>query len=292
MSKGRKGAAGGAVRQSSVGTRPLRSFLGFWLGATAQDNTLTAEDDDEDDYEDDWLCAAREGRLPAIIKIRPNGVPPMPLTLLFPTAFLTALSGALMPGPVLFVTLRHSAAGGRWAGPLVVVGHALVEAPLVAAVVLGLRERLRGDAFLGTVGLAGGAVLLAMSAGMLRSLPSLHLPGPGEAREDGAPGAMGVVVAGAVTSLSNPYFFLWWATIGMGLLAKAAPYALPGYAVFYVGHVLADLVWYAAVAESVHRGRKVLSDRAYRVLVGVLAVCLAGFAVWFAWGGAERLFGR
>jgi threonine/homoserine/homoserine lactone efflux protein len=215
----------------------------------------------------------------------------MSLPVLFVTAFLTALSGALMPGPVLFVTLRHSAAGGRWAGPLVVAGHALVELPLVAAIVLGLRERLRGDAFLGTVGLAGGAVLLVMSAGMLLSLRSLHLPGPDEAGRGGGPGALGVVAAGAATSVSNPYFFLWWATIGMGLLAKAAPYALPGYSIFYIGHVLADLVWYAAVAESVHRGRKVLSDDAYRVLVGVLAFCLVGFAVWFAWGGAQRLFG-
>ena len=216
----------------------------------------------------------------------------MVLAWLFAAAFLTALSGALMPGPVLFVTLRHSAAGGRWAGPLVVAGHAVVELPLVAAVALGLRERLQGTAFLGTVGLAGGAVLLVMSAGMLLSLRSLHLPGPEEAGQGGGPGALGVVVAGAVTSVSNPYFFLWWATIGMGLLARAAPYALLGYAVFYAGHILADLAWYAAVAESVHRGRKVLSDDAYRLLVGVLAACLAGFAVWFAWGGAVRLVGR
>jgi threonine/homoserine/homoserine lactone efflux protein len=216
----------------------------------------------------------------------------MPLVLLFAAAFATALSGALMPGPVLFVTLRHSAAGGRWAGPLVVAGHALVEVPLVAAVVLGLRERLQRDAFLGTVGLAGGAVLIVMSAAMLLSLRTLHLPGPEEARAVRVPGPAAVVAAGAATSLSNPYFYLWWATIGMGLLARAAPYALLGYAVFYTGHVLADLGWYSAVAESVHRGRKALSDHAYRVLVGVLAVCLAGFAVWFAWGGAVRLFAR
>lgn len=78
----------------------------------------------------------------------------------------------------------------------------------------------------------------------------------------------------------------------MGLLAKAAPYALLGYGVFYAGHILADLAWYSVVAESVHRGRKVLSDGAYSILVGLLALCLAGFAVWFGWGGAERLFGR
>ena len=213
----------------------------------------------------------------------------MALSWLFVMAFLTALSGALMPGPVLFVTVRHSAAGGRWAGPLVVVGHAVVELPLVVAIALGLSERVQGDVFLGTVGLAGGAVLLMMSAGMLRSLRTLHLPDAEEAGRGRTPGAMAVVAAGAATSVSNPYFFLWWATIGVGLLARAAPFAVLGYAVFYVGHVLADLAWYAAVGESVHRGRRSLSDRAYRWLVGALAVCLAAFAVWFAWGGAVRL---
>lgn len=216
----------------------------------------------------------------------------MALSWLFVMAFVTALSGALMPGPVLFVTLRHSAAGGRWAGPLVVVGHALVELPLMVAIALGLSEHLQKNVFLGTVGLAGGVVLLMMSAGMLRGLHTLHLPGPEEAGHGRGPGAMAVVFAGAATSVSNPYFFLWWATIGMGLLARAAPFALLGYAVFYVAHILADLAWYAAVGESVHRGRRLLSDRGYRWLVGALAVCLAGFAVWFAWVGAVRLMGR
>jgi len=210
---------------------------------------------------------------------------------LFAGAFVTALSGALMPGPVLFVTVRYSAGGGRRAGPLIVLGHALVEVPLMLAVILGLREVLARDSFIGGVGVAGGAMLLLLSAMMLRSVPRLTLP-QAAGQEQGGPGAWTVVGAGAATSLSNPYFFLWWATIGMRFLAGAARFALLGYVVFYVGHILADLAWYAAVGESVHRGRRLLTNRAYRWLVGVLAVCLAGFAVWFGWDGAVRLFGR
>jgi threonine/homoserine/homoserine lactone efflux protein len=212
----------------------------------------------------------------------------MSLPMIFVTAFLTALSGALMPGPVLFVTIRHSAAGGRWAGPLVVLGHAVVEIPLMLAVVLGLKDVLSRSIFIGIVGLAGGGVLLAMSAGMLKSLPKLHLPGKGEPAGD-RPAALHVAAAGAVTSVSNPYFFLWWATAGLRLLAAAAVSGLPGYVLFYIGHILADLAWYTGVSESVHRGRRAMSDGAYRWLVGVLAVLLAGFAVWFGWDGLMHL---
>jgi threonine/homoserine/homoserine lactone efflux protein len=196
-----------------------------------------------------------------------------------------------MPGPVLFVTVRHSAAGGRWAGPLVVVGHALVELPLMLAIVFGLGRLLGSKGFVGGVGLAGGIVLLLMSVGMLRSLPRLHLPTGSEVDGGDGPGASGVVAAGALTSVANPYFFVWWATLGMRLLAGAAQFALIGYAVFYAGHVLADLGWYAAVSESVHRGRRMLSDRGYRWLVGALAICLGGFAAWFAADGVIRLLG-
>lgn len=213
----------------------------------------------------------------------------MGLVLLFVSAFVTGLSGALMPGPVLFVTIRHTAEKGRVVGPLIVAGHAAVEVPLMLAVIFGLGSLLKRPVFTGVVGLAGGALLLLLSAQMLRSLPGLHLPDPDEAGDDGGTGALGIIGAGAATSVANPYFPLWWATMGMRFLAGAAAFAPLGYVVFYAGHILSDLGWYAAVAEGVHRGRRILSDRGYRWLVGVCAVLLAGFAVWFGIDGVKHL---
>ncbi len=216
----------------------------------------------------------------------------MALATLFISAFVVALSGALMPGPVLLVTVRHSAALGRKVGPLIVVGHALVEIPLMVAIIFGLHRLLTADVFVGVVGVAGGGLLAAMSFFMLRSVPRLHLPDPTEAGTASGPGVPALIAAGATTSLLNPTFPLWWGTVGMKFLADAAAFAPAGYFVFYAGHVLADLAWYAAVSESLHRGRRVFSDRAYRRLVGACAVFLAVFALWFAWDGALRLLGH
>ena len=40
---------------------------------------------------------------------------------IFATSFVIALSGALMPGPVLTVTISESTKRGFWAGPLIIV---------------------------------------------------------------------------------------------------------------------------------------------------------------------------
>ena len=55
-------------------------------------------------------------------------------------------------------------------------------------------------------------MLLWLAYGMLREAFSrLSLSAQGETRNKGMP----LVLAGAVISLSNPYWSLWWATIGL-----------------------------------------------------------------------------
>jgi threonine/homoserine/homoserine lactone efflux protein len=212
------------------------------------------------------------------------------LILLFGLAFATTLSGALMPGPVLFATVRWSAQHGRIVGPLIVAGHAVVEVPLVLAIIFGLGSVLSAHVLVGVVGLAGGAVLLAMGGLMLKAAPRLALPqSSAEQGGDARLGAAKIVAAGAITSLSNPYFPLWWATVGLSLLARAEPFGPTGYVVLYIGHVMTDLAWYGAISESVHRGRRLLSDRSYRWLVAVCAVLLIVIAVVFAWQGWRSL---
>jgi threonine/homoserine/homoserine lactone efflux protein len=207
--------------------------------------------------------------------------------LLFAMAFGTAFSGAVVPGPLLFSTVRWSARYGRLVGPLIVIGHAIIELPIVFAAAFGLGEVMTRPGFLAAVGLAGGAMLIVLGVQMLRGLPGMRLPRREEAGQDDRVSVGRIVAAGALTSVSNPYFPLWWATVGLNFIAYAETFGAIGYAVFYVGHILADLVWYASVAESMHHGRRLLSDRAYRGLVGACAVLLVGFGLFFGvrgWG--------
>ncbi len=200
-----------------------------------------------------------------------------PLTLVV-TAFVIGLSGAVMPGPVLAVTITHAARQGFKAGPLITLGHGLLEAALLLALVAGLGPVLTRPTVSGAIAGVGAVILLWMGAGMLRSLPGLHLD-----LEASTATSAGPVRDGVLLSLANPYWSLWWATVGLSLTAMAMQSGLGwwGLVLFWVGHVGSDLLWYSLVSVVVAKGRRFLTDTVHRVVVGVCAVFLLGFAAYF-----------
>lgn len=214
---------------------------------------------------------------------------------IFVSSFIIALSGALMPGPLLAVTIRHASRRGFAAAPLLVLGHAVLEAGLLSLLLFGMVEWIKGDAAVAVIALAGGAMLLRMAAGMAREVRNLRFEPRAErsveAGKGAAPGGwLRPVIDGIVTSASNPYWSLWWATIGLGYLLIARAQGAAGVLAFFAGHVLADAAWYLFVGSAVSAGRGWFSDRAYRVVVGACAVFLAFFAVSFGYFGVTRLF--
>jgi threonine/homoserine/homoserine lactone efflux protein len=202
------------------------------------------------------------------------------------TSFLVALSGALMPGPLLTVTVGEAARRGFWAGPLIIVGHALLELALVLLLLAGLGVWLHRPAVLGTVGLVGAGMLGWMGVGLLKASRHSHLEleGNGEA-------GMHPVVAGVLMSVANPYWLLWWLTIGLGYVMFSIEYGLLGVALFYLGHILADFAWYTLVSGAVAQGRRFLSDRYYRGFLAGCGVFLFGFGGYFGVQGVRFFLG-
>ncbi len=93
---------------------------------------------------------------------------------IFASSFVIALSGALMPGPLLTATISESSRRVS-AGPLMIAGHAILELALVVALFLGLAPFFQMPAVFAVSALAGAVILIWMAAGMLRSLPTLRL---------------------------------------------------------------------------------------------------------------------
>jgi len=218
---------------------------------------------------------------------------------IFVSSFIIGLSGALMPGPLLAVTIRHSSMRGFGAAPLLVLGHAVLEAGLLSLLLFGMLEWIKGDAAVGLIALVGGAMLLWMAAGMAREVRNLRFEprasdpaGDGEGAPAGAPrgGWTRPVIDGIVASASPPYWSLWWATVGLGYLLLARGQGAAGVLAFFAGHILADAAWYLFVGSAVSAGRGWFTDRAYRAVVGACAVFLAFFAVSFGYFGMTRLF--
>lgn len=203
---------------------------------------------------------------------------------IFVSSFVIALSGAMMPGPLLTATISESTRGGFRAGPILILGHGLLELALVIALIMGLAPFFQKKwVFIG-VALAGSMFLLWMAVGMFRSLSSLRLPGAAGPSE-----GKGLVIKGVLLSVSNPYWIIWWATIGIGYIMQSREYGLWGVAFFFAGHITGDLAWYATISAGVGRGRHFLSDRLYRGIIGVCAGFLLVFAFYFLYAGIVRL---
>ena len=131
-----------------------------------------------------------------------------------------SLSGVIVPGPLLAVTIAKGPEGphaGLWIG----LGHGIVEMPLIALIALGFGSVLLvAPLHARASGLLGGAMLVYLGAGIVR------------ARGELTAGAVNLpyraVPSGALATLMNPYFFVWWATIGAALVVKAAAWGLRG----------------------------------------------------------------
>jgi len=207
----------------------------------------------------------------------------MDLAVLFGSAFLVGFSGAAAPGPMLTLTISRTIRQGAIAGPLVVFGHALLEIATVIGIVYGLGYYLQLPAVTRGIAVVGGLVLAWMGLQMIRDFRNVGFS-PEEIAASGKPsGSAASVLAGVAGSISNPYWFLWWATIGAAFLAQAMVKGAAGVGIFFTGHILADFVWYSLVSVSLSAGRKLFTNQQYQKLFlccGLFMVCLSLYFIW------------
>lgn len=202
----------------------------------------------------------------------------------FVTSFIVGLSGALMPGPLLAVTIKETPVRGFWAGPLIVTGHGILELLLIVLLLFGLGTYLKKEIVFGLIGMAGALVMVWMAIGMYRSLPTLQL-----VTDTAEVSGMNPVWSGIIMSLANPYWIVWWATIGLGYITYSMKYSAAGIAAFFSGHIMADLIWYSFVSFGISRGRRFISDRVYRGIIAACASVLVVFSIWFGTIGVHKL---
>jgi threonine/homoserine/homoserine lactone efflux protein len=197
---------------------------------------------------------------------------------IFTLSFTIALSGALAPGPLLAAVISQSARHGAKTGPLFILGHAIAELAMVALIVLGFARFMDNPAILKIIALAGAGILVYFGISLCMSLKTASLASSAGTRQrNGHLALMGITM-----SLSNPYWSIWWLTIGMGLVLAAQKRGLAGIAVFFLGHILADLAWYSFISFSLSRSARHMNARFYRILLVMCAILLIGFGVWFA----------
>ncbi|MFZ5945417.1 MAG: LysE family transporter [Bacillota bacterium] len=206
------------------------------------------------------------------------------------SAFVIGFSGAMMPGPMLGVTIHGSLKKGYIAGPQVVLGHGILELILLFAMIFGLKDFFSNQTVAGYIGVVGGIYLTWMGVGMIKS--SVQKAVSLENQDVHGFEGKNLILAGGVVSATNPYFILWWATTGIELVRQSLSVGLAGIFLFFIGHILADLIWYSAVSTAFSKGQKLMNDAIYHWLIFILGLFIIGFSTYFIGNGWRVLFYR
>jgi threonine/homoserine/homoserine lactone efflux protein len=207
------------------------------------------------------------------------------LFIVFGFALAVALTGAMVPGPLFSYTILktlETRRRGYLVGARVIAGHALLEGALVTAILLGFSVFLKNDTVIKVIGVVGGAFLLYMGGGIVLDV----VRGRADLRLDGEENAGGPVVrisnpvlGGVLVSMANPYWWIWWATVGFGFMLqyRVSFQNWPALVSFFAGHEAGDLAWYLAVSTLVFLGRRKINRRAYAALL----LCCSGMIIAF-----------
>ncbi|NHJ14846.1 MAG: hypothetical protein EAX95_14290 [Candidatus Thorarchaeota archaeon] len=130
--------------------------------------------------------------------------------------FGLSLTGALAPGPLSAACVMQASKRGRLHGILPMVGHAIVELGIIAAIILSVNA-LTLDAFLTSILVGFGGIVIVLF-GMLALRDYRLLPVKERetiSSETSKATLLEATGQGAVVSLLSPYFLLWWFSVGL-----------------------------------------------------------------------------
>ena len=188
------------------------------------------------------------------------------------SAIFISLSGVMMPGPVFAVTIAKGHKDKN-AGAFIAFGHGIIEFPLMLLIYLGFAQFFTSNAVKMVIGLVGGTMLIFMGIQMFRARKSIAAEGKDLPYNS--------LTAGIITSGANPYFFLWWATIGAALILTASTFGLIGFLLFVIVHWFCDLFWYLFVSMATFKSKHLWGRRTHEIIFGACSAILVVFGLWF-----------
>ena len=96
---------------------------------------------------------------------------------------------------------------------------------------------------------------------------------------------------GVLASLSNPFWYAWWMTAAAIYLLEAKTVGWLIVVGFYFGHISADFVWNLLLSSVIGRGKKLITNKVYAVLISLCAGYLIYLALKFLIVGYNGIVG-
>jgi threonine/homoserine/homoserine lactone efflux protein len=191
-----------------------------------------------------------------------------------------SLSGVMMPGPMFAVTLTKSYKSPL-AGAQIAAGHAVIEVPLILLIYFGFAQFFQNITVQLVLNILGGGMIIWLGINMFRAR--------NEVVQKGKNLRYNAFVAGILTSGLNPFFLVWWATVGAMLIMRVLDFGAMGLALFTIVHWLCDLVWLSFVSILVYRTHSLWGKKSREWVFIGCSLLLVGFGGWFLISGIKLI---
>ncbi|HKY11106.1 MAG TPA: LysE family transporter [Nitrososphaera sp.] len=194
-------------------------------------------------------------------------------------------SGVLTPGPLFFANLAYGTHHDKWSGIKIAYGHTAVELPLIIILAAGLFTFDTAKKYASVVGLIGGIAILAFAGLQIANIIKE------KRRPDTSSivGNKGPFIVGIALSALNPFFILWWFTVGSKLIVDSAAFGVAtGVAILFALHIWMDYAWLASTAYLASKGAFVLKSKYYPTLLLGLTVVLIYYGLSFVSNAASQ----
>jgi len=215
---------------------------------------------------------------------------------IFIYSFLVALTGAMLPGPLLTYTIFKSIKAkekGIFVGLLIVFGHAILEFILILGIFLGLGPFLTNQIAVIFIGLGGGGLLIYFGSSIIKDLMRNRIDFSFLKLKDSEISNkikenklfnLHPIFGGILISLSNPYWILWWITWGLNAItAFSVSLSIPStFWGFFIGHEMGDFIWYVPIAIISGFSTRIINKKIYIGILIACAIFMIGFGLYLA----------
>jgi len=188
------------------------------------------------------------------------------------SVILVSFAGAIAPGPILAVTIAKGFKS-PWAGFQIALAH----------IYFGLGQFLQIVTVQIILSILGGILIIWLGTRMFRARATIAY-GSADLRYS-------AFTLGILTTIFNPMYLPWWATIGSMFVMKFRNFGLNGLIAFIFAMELPNLTWYPFASmvtyktSSSPRGQKI--KEWLFIICSILLIC---FGIWFVVSGVQMIF--
>ena len=194
------------------------------------------------------------------------------------TVVIISVSGVMSPGPLFTANIMHGLKEGTQSGLKIAAGHTVIELPLIILLAIGIISLETIPEFKTTIVLLGAIGLFGFAGLQIKNVLTKKI-------QTGIQVKHGAFLTGILFSALNPFFIIWWFTIGFKLISDSIEiWSYWGIGILFGVHIWMDFVWLGFVAFSASKAGNILSNQNYRILMIVLSGVLIYFGISFVLG--------